>query len=85
MADPDVYMPRFGGYDPVGVARGVAVPGDPRLWLIADERLYLFYSDGDAGGIQRATRDRTIEAAEPGMAGCASQAGAVIAELTLAG
>jgi hypothetical protein len=23
-ADPHVYMPRFGGYDPVGVARGVA-------------------------------------------------------------
>ena len=42
--DPDVYMPRFGGYDPVGVARGVAVPGDPRLWLISGERLYLFYS-----------------------------------------
>jgi hypothetical protein len=38
-------MPRFGGYDPVGVARGVAVPGNPLLWLICDERLYLFYSD----------------------------------------
>jgi hypothetical protein len=37
-------MPRFGGYDPVGVARGVAVAGDPRLWLIVGERLYLFYS-----------------------------------------
>ena len=42
--DPDVYMPRFGGYDPVGVARGVAVPGDPRFWIIAGERLYLFYT-----------------------------------------
>jgi hypothetical protein len=44
VADPEVYMPRFGGYDPVGVARGVAVPGDPRLWLITDQRLYLFYT-----------------------------------------
>jgi hypothetical protein len=44
IADPEVYMPRFGGYDPVGVARGVAVAGDPRLWLIVGERLYLFYS-----------------------------------------
>jgi hypothetical protein len=43
-ADPDVYMPRFGGYDPVGIARGVVVAGDPRLWLIAEARLYLFYS-----------------------------------------
>jgi hypothetical protein len=45
MADPDVYLPRFGGYDPVGVARGVAVAGNPRLWLIGGERLYLFFSD----------------------------------------
>ena len=44
IADPEAYVPRFGGYDPVGVARGVAVPGDPRLWLMSDERLCLFYS-----------------------------------------
>jgi hypothetical protein len=44
IADPETYIPRFGGYDPVAVARGVAVPGDPRLWLMADERLYLFHS-----------------------------------------
>jgi hypothetical protein len=42
--DPDLYMPRFGGYDPVGIVRGVAVPGDPRQWLVIGERLYLFYS-----------------------------------------
>ena len=28
-ANPDIYMPRFGGYDPLGVARGVAVAGNP--------------------------------------------------------
>jgi hypothetical protein len=44
IADPQTYIPRFGGYDPVAVARGVAVPGDPRLWLTSNERLYLFYS-----------------------------------------
>jgi hypothetical protein len=43
-ADPTVYMPRFGGYDPVGVARGVAVAGNPLLWVISDERLFFFYS-----------------------------------------
>ena len=43
-ADPKVYMPRFGGYDPVGVARGVAVAGNPRLWLISEQRLYFFYA-----------------------------------------
>lgn len=43
-ADPDIYMPRFGGYDPIGVGRGVAVAGDPRIWLIVGDRLYLFQS-----------------------------------------
>jgi hypothetical protein len=42
-AHPDVYMPQFGGYDPVGVARGVAVAGNPNVWLITGERLFLFY------------------------------------------
>jgi hypothetical protein len=46
MAHPEVYAPRFGGYDPVGVGRGIAVRGNPQLWLISQERLYLFYDNG---------------------------------------
>jgi len=42
-AQPDVYMPQFGGYDPLGVGRGVAVAGNPNVWLIAGQRLFLFY------------------------------------------
>lgn len=42
-ADPEVYTPRFGGYDPLGVARGVATPGHPQLWVRRDDRLYLFH------------------------------------------
>ena len=44
LADADIYMPRFGGHDPVAVARGVAVAGNPLIWLISGERLYLFYT-----------------------------------------
>src|SRR5712691_9838047 len=40
--NPEVYMPRFGGYDVLAVARGAAVPGHPQFWLVADARLYLF-------------------------------------------
>lgn len=42
VAHPEIYGPQFGGYDPVGVARGVTYAGNPRFWLIAGQRLYLF-------------------------------------------
>jgi hypothetical protein len=40
---PEVYIPRFGGYDPVAIARGASVPGHPLFWAVTGERLYLFY------------------------------------------
>ena len=43
--NPDVYMPRYGGYDPIAVGRAVAVPGNPLLWTVFGDRLYLFYSE----------------------------------------
>jgi hypothetical protein len=43
-ADPEIYAPQFGGYDPVGVARGVATAGHPQVFLIHGKRLYLFQS-----------------------------------------
>jgi hypothetical protein len=42
LARPDIYAPQFGGYDPVDVARGVAVPSDSRLFVVRGQRLYLF-------------------------------------------
>ena len=44
-AHPEVYRPRFGGYDPVAIARDRSVAGNPLIWAIVKERLYLFYSD----------------------------------------
>ena len=61
-ADPDVYMPRFGGYDPVGISRGLATPGYPALWVVHDERLYLFYA-ADARAAFIANPDAVIAAA----------------------
>jgi hypothetical protein len=49
-ADPDVYMPRFGGYDPTAVARGASAPGHPEIWIVSDDRLYLFHSAGAREG-----------------------------------
>jgi hypothetical protein len=61
---PAVYMPRFGGHDPVAAARGNSVPGHPLFWAVTGDRLYLFYSAkaraaflADPGRIiERATR-----------------------------
>jgi hypothetical protein len=41
-AHPEIYGPQFGGYDPVDVARGIAYPGNPRIWLVVNQRLYMF-------------------------------------------
>ena len=45
IANPDVYMPRYGGYDPIALGRAIAVPGNPLVWVLSGERLYLFYND----------------------------------------
>lgn len=60
---PEIYSPRFGGYDPVAVARGASVPGHPLLWVVIGERLYLFY-DAKARAAFVAQPGRIIEAAE---------------------
>jgi hypothetical protein len=42
VAHPDIYGPQFGGYDPIDLARGITVAGNPRFWLVSRQRLYLF-------------------------------------------
>jgi hypothetical protein len=37
-------MPRYGGYDPVGVARGLSTAGFAEFWAIHNQRLFLFYT-----------------------------------------
>ncbi len=62
-ADPQVYMPRFGGYDPIGVARRVAVPGHPELWYVTGGRLYLFHTPESRADFIADT-ERTIATAD---------------------
>jgi YHS domain-containing protein len=42
LAHPEIYGPQFGGYDPADIARGVTVAGNPRFFVISEQRLYLF-------------------------------------------
>jgi YHS domain-containing protein len=60
---PEVYAPQFGGYDPVAIARGISVAGHPLTWLVAGERLYLFY-DAKARADFIVAPQRAIEAAQ---------------------
>lgn len=60
---PDVYMPRLGGYDPMAVGRGLATPGHPMVWLIANKRLYLF-RNMESRDAFIADQQQAIEAAE---------------------
>lgn len=41
-ANPEIYGPQFGGYDPIDIARGVAYAGNPRFFVVTGQRLYLF-------------------------------------------
>jgi hypothetical protein len=60
---PDIYMPRYGGYDPVAVARGVARAGHPDYWLVVEDRLYLF-ANAQTRDSFAAAPDQAVAAAE---------------------
>ncbi|MDP4005262.1 YHS domain-containing (seleno)protein [Methylobacterium sp. NEAU K] len=62
--NPEVYAPRLGGYDGLGVLDGRLVDADPLVFAVIGERLYLFR---DAG-----RRARFL--GEPGLAGQAEAA-----------
>lgn len=44
---PEIYVPEFGGYGAMTIARGYTAPGNPRIWALRNDRLYLFYSAED--------------------------------------
>lgn len=41
LENPEYYAPAFDGHCAYGVAKGGKVPGNPNLWRIVDDRLYL--------------------------------------------
>src|SRR5260370_32643702 len=74
VAHPEIYGPRFGGYDPIDLARGVTVAGNPRFFLVSGQRLYLFgreqNRDAFAADPERALRAPHLRwpLLEPGLA-----------------
>jgi hypothetical protein len=63
VAHPDIYVPRYGGYDAVAIGRHAPVAGDPRVWLVAEERLFLF-SSSDSRAAFAADPAKAIAAAD---------------------
>lgn len=49
-ANPERYVPKFGGFCSSGLSRGMKVTADPEAWTIVDGRLYLKFN--------KAVRDR---------------------------
>jgi YHS domain-containing protein len=41
LTDPARYLPEYGGFCAYGTAKGVKVDGDPTVWKIVDNKLYL--------------------------------------------
>lgn len=41
LADPGKYAPQYGGYCAFGLAQGYKFDGDPNVWRIVDDKLYL--------------------------------------------
>lgn len=62
LAHPDVYAPQFGGYDPLNVAQGRAIPGHPQIWLVRGQRLYLFASEANRTTFTRAAGSILVDA-----------------------
>lgn len=43
-ADPEQYIPQYGGFCSVAVSEGKLVPVDPETYKVTDGKLYLFYN-----------------------------------------
>jgi hypothetical protein len=44
---PEVYAPQFGGHATMALAQGFLSDGNPKIYVLAAKRLYLFYSTGN--------------------------------------
>ncbi|MEM8759303.1 MAG: YHS domain-containing (seleno)protein [Pseudomonadota bacterium] len=45
-ADPEAFMPQYGGWCAWAMTKGDLAPTDPTAWLISDGKLYLNYNRG---------------------------------------
>jgi YHS domain-containing protein len=60
-SDPDKYAPQFGGSCAMNMSNGVRRESDPSIWVISNDRLYVF---AGAAGAERFRQDPETAAAK---------------------
>ncbi len=60
---PEIYAPRFAGYDPVALSKGLTVRGHPAVWAMYKTRVYLFRDVASLRAWRR-TREKTTAMAQ---------------------
>ena len=62
-SDPEIYVPRFGGFCANGLSDGHKIRGNPKIWRVYNDTLYLFYSAKGRGSWDSDTENK-IQLAE---------------------
>ena len=60
--NPSKYLPAYGGYCAYGVAVGKKFVGDPEVWEIVDDRLYLNLNPDIQNKWKESTSDHIVQA-----------------------
>ncbi|MCB1518168.1 MAG: hypothetical protein KDJ19_11200 [Hyphomicrobiaceae bacterium] len=59
---PEFYAPQFGGHGAMSMARGYLSQGDPQIYLVLDDELFLFYSAGNKIAFQEIVNSARLDA-----------------------
>lgn len=59
---PEVYAPQFGGHAAMSLARGFMSDGNPLIYAVLNNRLYLFYSFGNRSAFLLGDKNARVEA-----------------------
>lgn len=62
MRAPEVYAPQFGGYCVMALSRGYLSDGKPGIYLVRDDRLYLFYSTANRDAFELSEAEAAAKA-----------------------
>lgn len=59
---PQIYAPQYGGHGVMSLSRGFLSDGNPLIYKVLDNRLYLFYSFSNREAFEQADKIARVEA-----------------------